>query len=58
MVINFRESKTIIFRESKLSQIIQNRTFRGVKLSANFPEFAKIAKVSSALLSSLKVLKL
>ena len=53
--INFRKLKTTIFRENKLSRILKNRLFRGMKLSTNLPEFAKIAKVSSVLLSSLKV---
>ena len=33
MGINFREFKTTIFRENKLSRIIENRIFRGIKLS-------------------------
>ena len=33
MGINFRELKSTIFRENKLSQILQNRIFRGIKLS-------------------------
>ena len=56
MGINFRELKTTIFRENKLTfanspkyNISRHQTF------VNLPEFAKIAKVSSALLSSLKV---
>ena len=49
--INFRGLKTTIFRENKLSRILKIRIFRGIKLSRG----AKIAKVSSALLSSLKV---
>ena len=49
MAISFRELKTTIFRENKLSRILQNRIFRGIQTFANLP------KVSSALLSSLKV---
>ena len=48
MGINFRELKSTISRENKLSRILQNRIFLGIKIS-------KIAKVSSALLSSFKV---
>ena len=33
MGINFRELKTTIFRENKLSRILENRIFRGIKLS-------------------------
>ena len=32
MGINFRELKTTIFRENKLSRILENRIFRGIKL--------------------------
>ena len=31
--INFHELKTTIFRENKLSRILENRIFRGIKLS-------------------------
>ena len=33
MGINFRELKSTIFRENKLSRILQIRIFRGIKLS-------------------------
>ena len=33
MGINFRELKSTIFRENKLSRIVQNRIFCGIKLS-------------------------
>ena len=33
MRINFHELKTTIFRENKLSRILENRIFRGIKLS-------------------------
>ena len=33
MGINFHELKTTIFRENKLSRILENRIFRGIKLS-------------------------
>ena len=56
MGINFHELKTTIFSENKLSRIHENRVFRGIKLSRIFQNSRKkIAKVSSALLSSLKV---
>ena len=33
MGINFHELKTTIFRENKLSRILENRIFHGIKLS-------------------------
>ena len=44
MGINFRELKITIFRENKLSRILQNRIFRGIKLSRICQNSRKLRK--------------